>query len=177
MTEFSRPYRLDTLSGEPREVEIGADPGEREALALRFGLEAIESLSATAGLSRQEQTVTATGVLKASVTQTCIATGDPVPAEVEEAFRIEFRPHPEVERRDEEIELSMGELDVVFHDGGLIDLGEAVAETLSLALDPYPRSPAAEVALRQAGVKDEEEARAESSPFAALKALKERLKP
>ena len=54
-------------------------------------------------------------------------------------------------------------------------LGEAVAQTLLLGLDPYPRSPAAEAALRDAGVKSEEEARAESSPFAALAALKGKL--
>ena len=32
-----------------------------------------------------------------------------------------------------------------------IELGEAVAETLALALDPFPRSPSAEAALREAG--------------------------
>ena len=47
-----------------------------------------------------------------------------------------------------------------------LTLGEAVAETL--ALDPFPRSPAAEEALRQAGVLQEEEARAAASPFAKL---------
>ena len=43
-----------------------------------------------------------------------------------------------------------------------IDVGEAVAETLSLSLDPYPRAPGAEEALKAAGVKSEEEA----GPFA-----------
>ena len=52
------------------------------------------------------------------------------------------------------------------------EIGEAVAQTLLLALDPYPRSPAAEAALREAGVKSEEEASVEASPFAALKGLK-----
>ena len=93
-------------------------------------------------------------------------------AAVEEAFRVEFRPLPAGGRPEEEIELGEGELDVVFYEGGAVDLGEAVAQTLLLALDPYPRSPAAEAALREAGVKSEEEARIESSPFAALAALK-----
>jgi hypothetical protein len=61
----------------------------------------------------------------------------------------------------------------MFYEGGAIDLGEAAAQTLALSIDPYPRSPAAEAALREAGVKSEEDARAEASPFAALKALKE----
>lgn len=174
MNEFSRPFRLDALSGEPRGVEIEADPAEREALAARFELVAVDSLTAGARLSRRGDIVEAAGLLRASVTQSCIATAEPVDAKVEEAFRVEFRPPPPA-GADEEVELDEQELDVVFYDGGAIDLGEAVAQTLALALNPYPRSPAAEAALREAGVKSEEEARLESSPFAALKGLKEQL--
>lgn len=171
MTEFSRLYRLDALSGEPRSVHIEAGPEERGALAVRFGIVAIDSLAADAELSRRGDSVVATGTLRATVTQSCIATAEPVEQSVDEPFQVEFRPLPE-SRPDEEIELGEGELDVIFHDGAQIDLGEAVAQTLLLALDPYPRSPGAETALREAGVKSEEEARAEASPFAVLKGLK-----
>ena len=177
MTEFSRLYRLDTLSSQARAVEIEAGPGEREALARRFGLVSVERLTAEASIGRHGEAVSASGRLSARVTQSCVATGEPVEAEVEEAFEIQFRPPPEQSGADEEIELSEGELDVVFYDGAAVDLGEAVAETLSLSLDPYPRSPAAQDALKAAGVKSEEEARAESSPFAALAALRDKLKP
>ena len=173
--EFSRPVRIDTLGAAPRTVVIDAAEGEREALARRFGLVAIGALSAEASVSRAGEAVIASGRLEAEVTQACVATGEPVEARVEEAFRIEFRPHPET-GAEEEIELGEEELDVVFYDSASVDLGEAVAESLSLALDPYPRSPAAEAALKQAGVKSEDEARAESSPFAALKGLKDKLK-
>ncbi|MFL6844889.1 MAG: YceD family protein [Allosphingosinicella sp.] len=176
MNELSRPYRLDTLGAEPRRVAIEAEPAEREALAERFDLVAIDSLSAEAELVRKDERVSATGILRARVTQSCVATGEPVPAEVTEPFRLEFRPPPAVARPDEEIELGEAELDVVFYEGSAIDLGEAMAETLTLALDPYPRCPAAEAALREAGVKSEEEARMESSPFAALAGLKDKLK-
>lgn len=168
VNEFSRLFRLDALSSEPRSVEIEAGPAEREALAARFGLVAVDALAAEAHLSRRGETVEAAGLLKASVIQSCIATAEPVEASVEEAFRVEFRPPPDT-RTEEEVELDAEELDVVFYDGGAIDLGEAVAQTLALALDPYPRSPAADSALREAGVKSEKEARAESSPFAVLK--------
>ena len=53
---------------------------------------------------------------------------------------------------------------MVFHDGAAIDLGGAIADTLALSLDPYPRSAGAEAALKEAGVMSEEEA----SPFAVL---------
>ena len=174
MTEFSRLYRLDSLSPAPRRVEIEAGPAEREALAARFGLIAVDALAAEAELHRSGETVTAAGRLRARVTQSCVASAEPVEATVEEDFRIDFRPPPDEGRGDEEIELGEGELDVVFYEGGAVDLGEAVAQTLALSLDPYPRSPVAEAALREAGVKSEEEARAESSPFAALKNKVER---
>ena len=44
-----------------------------------------------------------------------------------------------------------------------IDLGEAVAQQLAIALDPYPRAPGAALP---------EEPRAAGGPFAALKSLK-----
>ena len=167
--EFSRTLRIDTLGPAPRRVEIAADEAERAALAARFGLIAIDRLTAAAEVSLSGETVLARGSLEGSVVQSCVATGDPVPATVAEDFRIEFRPQPVARGADEEVELGEAELDVVFYDGASVDLGEAVAETLSLALDPYPRSPKADEALRQAGVKSEEEAGAESSPFAGLK--------
>jgi uncharacterized metal-binding protein YceD (DUF177 family) len=55
-------------------------------------------------------------------------------------------------------------MDVVFHDGATIDLGSAIADSLALGLNPYPRSAGADAALKEAGVLSEEQA----SPFAAL---------
>ncbi|MFN3943793.1 MAG: YceD family protein [Allosphingosinicella sp.] len=170
--EFSRTYRADTLGEAPRRVEIAAEEGERAALAARFRLPAIDSLDAEAAISRHGDVIRAEGRVRAAVTQSCVATGEPVSAAVDEAFRIEFRPQPETARADEEIELSEGEMDVVFYDGAMIDLGEAVAETLALGLDPFPRSPDAEAALREAGVKSEGEA----GPFGALAALRDKMR-
>ena len=169
--EFSRTYRDDTIGSAPRHVSIEAEPGERAALAGRFGLLGIDSLSAEADLTRNGETIVAVGTLRAAATQSCVASGEPVDEKIEEAFRIEFRPQPQSGGNDEEIELSENELDVVFYDGGAIDLGEAMAETLSLSLDPYPRSDKAEAALREAGVKSEGEA----GPFGALAGLKAKM--
>ena len=169
--EFSRPVRVDTLGPEPRALAIEADAGERAALAARFDLPDIARLAAEASLVRRGEEVVATGRLDAAVTQSCVASGEPVETIVDEAFEIVFRPMPATGAPDEEVELSETELDVVFYDGAAIDLGEAVAETLALSLDPYPRSPGAEEALRAAGVKSEEEA----GPFGALASLRDKL--
>lgn len=168
--EFSRLFRLDSIAA-PRPVSIEADEGERKALARRFGLLDIASLVAEASLKRSGDEVRASGHVSASVVQSCVATENPVPAEVEEDFQIVFRPQPTTDGSDEEIELSEEEMDVVFFSGGAVDLGEAVAESLSLALDPYPRSPEADEALRDAGVKSDEDA----APAGALAGLKDLL--
>ena len=79
---------------------------------------------------------------------------------------------------EDEFELSEDECDTVFYTGGTIDLGEAAAETLALGLDPYPRSPNAAAALREAGVISEDEAKAQaeaSGPFGGLAALRDKL--
>jgi uncharacterized metal-binding protein YceD (DUF177 family) len=170
-SEFSRTVRIDTLGGTPRELAIDANEAERAALAERFGLLAVELLTAKLSLTRSGDAVSATGELRARVTQSCVATEVPVPAVVEESFSILFRPHPRTVA-DEEIELAEEEMDVIFYDGASVDVGEAVAETLSLSLDPYPRAPEAETVLREAGVLTEEEAKPESA-LAGLKDLLE----
>jgi uncharacterized metal-binding protein YceD (DUF177 family) len=170
--EFSRSFRIDTIGTTPRQVAIAAEPAEREALARRFNLVSIDSLSAEAELVRHGEAVTATGRLSARAVQSCVASGEPVPETVAESFRIEFRPQPASTGGEDEIELSEDELDVIFYDGAMVDLGEAMAETLSLSLEPYPRSEAAEEALKAAGIKSEGEA----GPFGALAALRDKMK-
>ena len=169
--EFSRPHRLDQIgSGESRR-SIAAEPEERAALATRFGLAALDRLAASYALRRDAGGVVARGHLSGTATQRCVVTGDPVPATVEEDFALRFLPEPGASD-EEEVELSDEELDTIFFEGGAIDLGEAAAETLALALDPFPRSPRAAAVLREAGVASEEDA-APLSPLAA--ALKDKL--
>lgn len=170
--EFSRPVRIDMLGEAPHRIAVEAEEGERAALAKRFGLVAIERLIAEAALSRKGEAIHASGIVTGAVTQSCVASGEPVEARIETPFELVFRPQPEGAGPDEEIELGEQELDTIFHGGGAVDLGEAVAETLFLNLDPYPRAPGAEAALNAAGVKSEEEA----GPFAALAGLRDKLK-
>lgn len=172
--EFPRPYRLDQIGAGESQVHIEATPEERAALAKRFDIPAIDSLSADYAIRRDAAGIVASGRIKAGVVQSCIATGDPVPATIDEDFLIRFVPETDVASEDE-VELDADEGDTVFYSGSAIDLGEAAAETLALALDPFPRSPDAEAALKQAGVLSEEEAKRlaeESGPFGALAALR-----
>lgn len=148
-------------------IELSASDDERAAIAERLDLLGLERLEANLTLSRDGERVKAGGRLRASVTQACVATGDPVPAMIDEKVALAFLPEPSG-TPDEELELSGDDLDVIFHDGREIDLLAAIGDELSLVLEPYPRSAGADDALRDAGVMTEEQA----GPFAALAALK-----
>lgn len=178
--EFSRPQRLDQIGAGESHVDISAEPAERNALVQRFRLVALDRLEARFTLRREGQGVLARGRLWGEVAQACVATQEPVPARIEEEFAIRFVPEREEGIDNDELELSEDACDTVFYSGGVIDLGEAAAETLALALDPFPRSPNAEAALREAGVLSEEEAirlAQESGPFGGLAALRDKLAP
>jgi uncharacterized metal-binding protein YceD (DUF177 family) len=167
--EFARPQRLDTIGGEPRAVEIAADEAERAALAKRFDLIGIDRLTGTFTIRRDAMGILVDGRVAADLTQACSITGDPLSAMVDEPVALRFV--PAADSGQDEVELDHGDIDVIPYDGGAIDLGEVAAETMALALDPFPRGPGAEAALREAGVISEQEA----GPFGALAALKDKL--
>ncbi len=166
--EFSRPVTVDTIGEADRTIEIEADADERRRLAARFALVAIDTLTARFAVRRDERGILAVGTVAADVVQACSVTGDPLAATVDEAVSLRF---VEEIAADEEIELSDDALDTLPIEDGAIDLGEAAAETMALALDPFPRAPGAEEALRAAGVVGEGEA----GPFGALAGLKAKL--
>lgn len=165
MSEFARLYPLADIGSEPRRVEIAAEGEERAALARRFGLVSLGSLSAEARLAAVDGAYEAQGTLSARLVQTCVATAEPINQTLDEAFRIRFV--PEIRAEGDETELSADDCDLLTHDGQAIDLGEAVAQTLGLSIDPFPRAPDADDVLKAAGVMQEEDA----SPFAKLKGL------
>lgn len=165
--DFAHRLPLNQIRDGER-VEISADDAERGRIADRLGLRSLDRLDAHATLDRKGAIVRARGRLKAILCQSCVVTDEPVDTHADEAFDIYFLPEPETPGGDEEVELVEADCDVVFHDGSSIDLGEAIADTLALSVDPYPRSAGAEAALKDAGVLSE----AEAGPFAALAKLK-----
>jgi uncharacterized metal-binding protein YceD (DUF177 family) len=166
--EFSHVVKLSEVGDHSRNIRLTADAAERSGLMARFDLAALDSLEAEISLKPDTAGVVATGRFTASLAQYCIASNDPVPALLNEPIHIRFIPEPVV---GGEIELEAGDCDTMFHDGQTIDLGEAVAQSLGLALDPYPRSPEAQKILKAAGVTAEDEI----APLGALASLKDLL--
>jgi len=164
---FAHHLRLDQIRDGER-LDLIADGAERSAVCRRLRLNSLERFEAHVALVRTGDVIRAQGRLVAALDQSCVVTGEPVAAHVDEPFTMLFTPEPASGGPDEEIELGESDCDIVFHDGAAIDLGTALADTLALSLDPYPRSAGADAALREAGVMTEEQA----SPFAVLAKLK-----
>jgi len=163
--EFSRP--VDIRQADGRVLALSANDGERAALAARFGLMRIDRLDAEMKLGREGEAVTATGSLSADIVQSCAISAEDLPVAINEPLAFRFVPARGDHAPDEEIELDAEDCDEIEYSGTAFDLGEAVAQSLALAIDPFATGPQAEEARRNAGLLGEQDA----GPFAALKGL------
>jgi uncharacterized metal-binding protein YceD (DUF177 family) len=141
-SEIERIVDLDRMGAGGAAVEIVASEGERLALARRFGFLALPAFSARVTVDRRAGgRVVVEGRLRGKIVQACILTLDPVTQELDEAFRIVFTQDLAEDRDPESGEaLVSAQADAPEPlPGNLLDIGEIVAEQLSLAADPYPR--------------------------------------
>jgi uncharacterized metal-binding protein YceD (DUF177 family) len=137
MIEFSRPIDVTRLGAGEAVYDIAANETERQALAKRFDLVSLEKLAARVALRRLAGgLVRLTASLAADLVQTDVVTLEPVPARVDDDFTLLFGPDADdAAALDPDAELVEPLSD------GQIDIGEAVAQQLSLVMDPYPRTP------------------------------------
>ena len=163
--EFSRPVDPRQLRAEP--LSLVADEAERAALAERFGLVAIERLEAEIALAADGEAVDASGTLAAEIVQSCAVSGDDLAVAIREPLALRFVPETPI--AEEEIELEADELDEIPYPGTTFDLGEAVAQSLALAIDPYATGPDADRVRREKGLLDEQASGPLASALAALK--------
>ena len=149
-------------------MRLVANAKECAALAQRFALVRINRLEARLLLARTAEGAEARGRLEAAIVQTCAISGEEFPVVLDEPLFFRFVPAAQGHNPDEEIELAADDCDEIEFDGSLIDPGEAVAQSLALAIDPFAIGPSAEEARCRAGLLGE----GETGPFAALAALK-----
>ncbi|MBC9175509.1 YceD family protein [Pseudoroseomonas ludipueritiae] len=166
--EFSRTLPWGAVSRKEKREELEATEAERAALADRFGILEIGSLRASLRLRVEAGgAVRVRGQLTADVVQACVVTLEPVPQHIEEPVDLRFLPEGAESEEDPDGP------DEIPTEGEVLELGEAIAEQLSLALDPYPRAPGAKLELDLLEEEEEpEEEPARPNPFAKLSALK-----
>ena len=182
--EFSRKLVVDPWPEAGIDVDVSADPAERQALARRFDLLEVRSLRAHGRIERLEQPAELVfrGWLAADLVQTCVLSLEPVPATIRQAIERRYRPGSAAADRErlqpkgaihlDDEDAEDDEVEPV--NGREIDLGEAIAEEFGLALDPYPRALGAAAIEPEALGPHVSLGQAEpEKPFAALRQLRE----
>ena len=145
----------------PQICKIDCDESECAALAARFGFAVVARMSARLKVKRAGPGHwNVTGKLQAEVTQLCGVTGEPVPESVD--FTIEER-YCRASEEGTDIDVSLDGFEPLVD--GAIDLGEVVAQTLAISVNPWPRSVDAPHSFA-VGESEKEH------PFAGLAALK-----
>ena len=158
-----------------------ADAAERDALARRLDLLALDRLAAKLRFEAAEDAAGAirvSGTIHARLVQSCVVTLDPVPLDLHESISVLYAPPP-AEPDEREVEVpAEGEASEPLPAEG-IDAREVVAEHLALLIDPYPRHPdaPAEPLAYATGQPAEGETGDDEGggPFAALGQLKSKL--
>lgn len=175
MPEFSRFVQVDAIGADGAVLALHADAGERAALAQRLGLQSMANLRVDVSLRR-----TAVGLVRlnvdfsANVVQSCVVTLEPVVKQVADRFSLLCEGEKDRGKKDDaEGEVFVdpfGEDPIEPLDDGRIDVGELVAQHLSLSIDPYPRSAGIEFGTVMEGVgKDGADTSPDGeNPFAAL---------
>ncbi len=166
--ELSRPYTVERLPAGGTDFAIQASAEERQALLRRFDLVALEELEAGGRVQPVpgRGLIEVEGRLRAALSQRCVVTLEPVPAQVEAEFRRIFSLDQD---RASEVEVDPEADEPEPLESGVIDVGELVAEELAVALDPYPRAPGADAALAEVAPPNGEPV---ATPFASLALLR-----
>lgn len=137
MNELSRMVALDRIGAAGLDQVVEADTPECAALAERLMIPAVHALRCVFRLRRiTGSVIEAAGTLEAEVEQVCVVSLEPFRQAVTEAFTVQFVPAG-TEAPDDDLEAP----DQIVFEGSAIDIGEASAQQLALALDPYPRRP------------------------------------
>jgi uncharacterized metal-binding protein YceD (DUF177 family) len=183
-SEMERLVDLERMGTGGAALEVTASDSERAALAKRFGFVGLPALSARVTVDRRTGgQIVVEGRLRAKLVQACILTLDPVTQEIDDGFRLVFRHDLDEERDPESGEAVLSaQLDAPEPlTGNVLDIGEIVAEQLSLAADPYPRKPGVKLEdvlpmprnMGKSGGRPGRE-RERRHPFAGLAALKDK---
>ncbi|MBT3532770.1 MAG: DUF177 domain-containing protein [Rhodospirillaceae bacterium] len=185
MPEFSRLVQVDVIDEDGTTIVLRAEDDECAALARRLDLQGLSKLRAKVNLRR-----TAAGHVRlnvdfsANVVQSCVVSLEAAKGVVSDRFSVLCEGEQKRGKgQDAEGEVFVdpfGDDPVEPLDDGRFDVGELVAQNLSLSLDPYPRAPGmdgqaliAEVGAElvsepQGNGGDERE-----NPFAALEQLRQ----
>jgi uncharacterized metal-binding protein YceD (DUF177 family) len=172
---FSRAIDVSAVPAGGAQWRIEASEEERAALAAAFGLLGVDALAADIAIAPwRGDGFAISGRVTAAIRQSCVVSLVPVEQKIDEPFEVHFVPAGSPlaapsgkPAREVVVQVGADDPPEVFS-GKTIDVGSIVAEHFSLAIDPYPRAPDAELpsTVVEGGPERSE------SPFAVLAKMK-----
>lgn len=175
MTEFLNwTHKLVEVPPRGLQQKRQANDEERRQIAKWLNIVSLDRLDANyriVGLAGDGYRLI--GSIDGDVTQKCVISLEPVTGRVTDEFDVEFWP-PAAPEQPEPTEIdALDAAEVEDIENGRINAGRIVIETLSAALDPYPRHPDAVHAPAKSLDESDEEA-VKDNPFSILSRLKDK---
>ncbi|HWA18532.1 MAG TPA: DUF177 domain-containing protein [Devosia sp.] len=165
--------RLDSMPATGRDLAVTPNEDERAALAEAVGVSAVNDLHVQLHAVKFRGGIRVTGRLTAEIVQPSVVSLDPVTQAISEPIDRIFLPGGEkayAGAAGAEIFVDLEGDDIPDHfEGPEADLSGLIVETLALGIDLYPRAEGETV---EAVLSEPDEP--PESPFAALKALKDK---
>lgn len=165
-------------------IKLEPDDGVCAELATQCDVLSISEFSAQLNVkSWHKDGVRVSGQLNATLTQSCIITLEPVPAQIDAQIDAVFvpstsklaKPKINAETRELIVEAEGDDVPELFELPNL-DVGAVAAEFFALELNPYPKSPNAdEIAAALAEQDEKTKSDAAENPFAALTKIRDKL--
>lgn len=175
--EFSRPVDVTSFGSKGRHYKFEASEDERRALAERYLILSVDHLEAKCKIApARKGSFKLEGTFDAVLTQACGISLEPLEEKISGSFAVTLQQGVRQNRKETpEIEFSLDEEDTEYMDTNLIDVGETIAQHLSIEINPYPRKEGATGQELGHEIIKEEDVDLDSekkNPFAVLKSLK-----
>ncbi len=140
--DWSHP--ISELSDAGLRRERAASANERDAAAAALDILEASNIHVSYRIDRLAAGgYRLSGSMTAKVAQPCVVTFEAVHSELNESFDVEFWPHIDANDAGQDARILEGR-DVERLEGSEIPVGRVVFETISAALDPYPRKAGAQ---------------------------------
>lgn len=177
VSDLSLSLAAAEIDREAKSFELAATAEQLAEVTERFDLVAIKTMTATVSISSKgpEEGILIEGKVRSELVQRCITSLADVPEVVDVPFSLLLVDPETADRMDADesyLDAEQPEYDAL--EGDTVDIGEIIAQTVAISMNPYPRAEGAELAgVTKAGISFNEPELEKKNPFAALGKLKD----
>jgi len=170
---------VDTIPAHTQHCHIELNASEKRTLAGALEVVQVQSLIADIDLKYLGNgRVSAKGNLIANILQSCVVTLEPIECKIEETIDLQYWPEvssdakKNIDGDGESIIDPLGEDEPEYYTGSEINLARLVFESLSSAINPYPKKPGASLDWIENSPGEYAGDATADNPFAALNKLR-----